>query len=109
MTRFRTASLAALAGFSMLAMATAPASAAPCRDAHGRFAKCGTVAATVPHAAARPAAHAAATPLTTTHRATHATMLPATNSKLAKAPAAPAKTRTAKAHITKTAKTAHSG
>jgi DNA-binding protein HU-beta len=33
-------------GIALLAAATGPAGAAPCRDAHGRFAKCSAVGAT---------------------------------------------------------------
>ena len=40
MSSFRTLLAASLIGASAMAMAAAPASAAPCRDAHGKFAKC---------------------------------------------------------------------
>ena len=51
MKLFHRISTAAVLGASMLSLAIAPANAAACRDAHGRFARCATTAA----ATARPA------------------------------------------------------
>lgn len=58
MTSFRKISTAALLAVSALGLATAPANAAPCRDAKGHFTKCPAASHAVPakSAAAKPAA-----------------------------------------------------
>ena len=109
MTNFRNLAAAMLLGVSALAVVAPANAAAPCRDAHGRFAKCagGAVALAPRHAVTPTASHRSAAapartaPLTRTATArtatpAHAAAKPA-HALAAAGPAAPAVHKTATA------------
>jgi hypothetical protein len=106
MKLFHRISTAAVLGASMLSLAIAPANAAACRDAHGRFAKCPTTAAAAVRPAHATSARAAkvASAATKHEKATSATTAAIPATKMA------GMASTAKApHAAKKAGAAHAG
>ena len=111
MTNFRTLATAMLLGVSALTIVAPANAAAPCRDAHGHFAKCADgVVALAPRHATTPATaqRSAAAPVRTSSLTRTATARTATPARAAAKPAhALAAARPAPEAAHKTASVAH--